>query len=159
MIAVARRHSRIKSYLRDAAGSIAVEAAILLPVLTLLFVGGVDFAGVMIARTELFNAIHAGMLYSMSYPNDLVGVQAAIQNASSTETGAGAINVTAANTCHCIGGSTIAGNCISANCTAGDDYQTLSLSATQNYQLMISFPGLPNSITLSENASVRTTNQ
>jgi Flp pilus assembly protein TadG len=157
---VLRKAVRPISLRRDASGSIALEAAFILPMLTLLFVGVIDFSGAILARTELFNAVHAGMLYSMSYPNDLTGIQTAVQHASSTETGAGAITVTATNACHCLGGGgTLAGNCTDANCATGDDYQMLNVTATQTYQLIVTFPGLPSSITLSENASLRTTNQ
>jgi Flp pilus assembly protein TadG len=151
---------RRPSLRRNACGSIAVEAVFILPMLTLLFVGVIDFSGAILARTELFNAVHAGMLYSMSYPNDLAGIQTAVQNASSKEAGAGNISVTATNACHCVGGAvTLPGNCTEANCVTGDDYQMLSVTATQSYQLMVAFPGLPSSITLTENASLRTTNQ
>lgn len=143
----------------DRKGSIAVEAALIIPTLTFFFCGAVDFGAAMMARTELFNAVHAGMLYALSYPDGLTGVVTAVQQASSSETGAGTISATATSTCHCTDGTTFAGSCsASGACSASkDDYQIISITATQSYKLLISFPGLPSSVTLSENASVRTT--
>ncbi|HVJ32539.1 MAG TPA: TadE/TadG family type IV pilus assembly protein [Terriglobia bacterium] len=144
---------------RDTRGSIAVEAALIIPMLTLLFTGAVDFGAAMMARTELFNAVHAGVLYSLVYPDDLAGAIKAVGQASSLETGADAISATATSSCRCKDGSTVSGSCSTASaCSAsGDDYQIINIVATQNYNLIISFPGLPRSVTLSENATVRTT--
>lgn len=144
----------------DTRGSIAVEAALIIPLLTLLFAGAVDFGAAMMARTELFNAVHAGVLYALVYPDNLAGAITAVGQASSTEAGAGTISATATASCRCKDGTTISGSCSATSaCSASkDDYQIINISATQNYNLLISFPGLPHSVTLKEDATVRTTN-
>ncbi|HEX9448032.1 MAG TPA: TadE/TadG family type IV pilus assembly protein [Dongiaceae bacterium] len=156
---MAGSHHLLRRLRRDVKGSIAVEAALILPVLTLLFVGAVDFGAAMMARTELFNAVHAGMLYALNHPDDLAKTKIAVQQASSTETGAGTMTVTATATCYCVGGASVSGSCTTAVCPGGvrDDYQIVNISATQTYTLLMNFPPLPSSVTLSENATVRTT--
>jgi len=139
-------------------GSIAAEFALLAPLIVTLLICTINYGAAMMARTELFNAVRAGLQYGLIYPTNLTGMQTAVQNASSLETGAGTINVTATNSCYCKDGTVIASNCTSASCGGGDDYQVATISATQTYSYLLQFPGFTTPITFSETASIRNSN-
>jgi len=144
---------------RSTQASVAVEAALIVPVLTLMVVGVINYGGAMIARTELFNAVHAGLQYALFYKTDLDGMKGAALTASSSESTAGSITVTTSATCYCRSGPAEAGYCSGACGTSGGvDYQLATITASQTYSYLLKFPGFPTSITLSESASIRNTN-
>ncbi|HVI89456.1 MAG TPA: TadE/TadG family type IV pilus assembly protein [Dongiaceae bacterium] len=145
----------LRQLCRAQRGSVAVEAAFIAPVIIALLVGTINYGGVMLARTELFNAVHAGLQYALISPTDVDGMKTAAQNASSTETGAGTMTVTTANSCYCADGITVQASGCNGSCTGGDSYQMATITASQDYSYLLHFPGFPTSTTLSETASVR----
>lgn len=153
---------RLRRLLAARRGSIAVEAAFIVPVVVLMMIGVINYGGAMMARTELFNAVHAGLQYALIAPTNTSGMQTAVTNASSKEFGAGSITVTAAISCVCSGGGgTIASSCSTAACptaSGGDGYQLATITATQTYNYLVKFPGFPTSVTFSETASIRNLN-
>jgi len=153
-----RRHFR--RLLRSTRASVAVEAAFITPFLVLMIVGIVNFGGAIMARTELFNAVHAGLQFALAYPGDIDGMKGAALAASSSEHGAGSMTVSTSLSCHCIGSSTaVAGSCDTACTATGVDYQTATITASQTYTYLLTFPGFPTSVNLSESASIRNNNQ
>ena len=98
----------------DRRGSMAVEFALVVPVL-LLFVGGiVDFGRAFYYQTELSQALRSGMQYALKAPTDSAGIAAVIGQSTSLPISVAApvtfcqcydgTNVSCSGTCTVLGG-------------------------------------------------------
>jgi Flp pilus assembly protein TadG len=67
-------------------GAVAVEFALILPVLALLIAGLLDLGNAMELGTELDNAARIGAEYAISFPYDTDGITKAVQHATSDTT-------------------------------------------------------------------------
>lgn len=67
-------------------GAALIEFAIVVPVLTLLSIGAVDYGGAVNVATKLNSAARAGAQYGINHPADACGVYKAVQNATTNAT-------------------------------------------------------------------------
>ncbi len=137
-------------------GASVLEMALLLPVLLLLFVGLIDFGRAYYLSTEVSAAASAGALYgsqNTTAAQDTNGIKTAAL--------AGAPNVsgmtvpTVAIACEC-SGSTASVSCSSPGCSGSShmiEWLTVGTSAT--YKPLLPYPGVPSSITLAGQATLR----
>lgn len=135
---------------RGTRGNVAVELALVLPVLLVILAGLSDLGRGVLASNKLSSAVRAGLDYAQAYPDDGAGIQAVVTAAAAGE----AVIVTATSACECANG--VAGDC-STQCSDGTMPGTyMRIAATQNFSPI--FPALEFALgpTLSASASVRT---
>jgi len=138
-------------------GAIAVELAIIIPLLMLFFVGAFDYARLTQWAMVVANASRAGAQYgaqSQSKAADVAGINARVQ-AEAQEIG-GVDPVTAASTslfCRCA--ETRLTNCNQACNSAGGRSYFVEVTATKLFVPSIPYPGLPASVQLSTGTEFR----
>jgi Flp pilus assembly protein TadG len=119
------------------AGNVAVEFALIAPVLVTLFMGTVDYGLEVYYDAQLTQAVRAGAEYvnNSGHSQDTAGIEAAVQGASSL-TGIAVPAPTASY--QCSDGTAVAGSgSTCANGSATGSYMTIS--ATYTYTSFISF--------------------
>jgi Flp pilus assembly protein TadG len=77
-----RLFQRIEAPIRDMAGNMAVEFALLLPPVLILLGGLIEFGTVMYASSSLESAARAGAHYAFEKGLDKPGIEQAVKNAS-----------------------------------------------------------------------------
>lgn len=141
-------------------GAVAVEMAIVTPVLVLLMLGVLDFGRVMYAAMTVTNAARAGAGYGAQTGGTAVdydGIRAA-SLADATNLPGDAYNtdhvaVTPRRFCRCVGmpGEV---NCIAHGCTGAPEVYVES-TAVRDFHTLVPYPGIPNSVQLSRTAIIR----
>ena len=137
-------------------GSAMVELAVVLPVLVLLAIGVMDYGRVYFTSIAVANAARAGAEWGAfaragSYLED-----ANMQNFAKLDGAEIApITVTSNHVCMC-GGTTV--GCTGTTCPSG--YGTpivlVEVTATKTVALLLRYPGLPPSVTITRTATFRT---
>ena len=153
-----RQESRFRSALRRfrhcQRGVSSVELALVLPFLALLVVAMIDYGTVINYKMQLTNAVRAGTQYAMvrkPVQQDLTGIrQAVFDTAPTDQTGTRAL--TTGFFCECPNGTAI--QC-EAECGTGERGSFVSILLTQQYPLILSYPGLDNPVSLSSEAVIR----
>jgi Flp pilus assembly protein TadG len=138
----------------DDRGNVAIEFAILAPVLIALATGAWDFGNCFIQSERLAGAARAGAQYGIqtaAHATDFAGmVQAARNNASDSDS---ALAVSASQVCFCPGGASVActGNC--AGVPAPSYYAKVVVS--EDYTTLFTYPFVANPISLSTQILMR----
>ena len=141
-----------RSWRRAARGQSFVEFAIVAPVLILLLLAVADFGRVFYVAIALNNAARAGTQYGIQSPAnaaDVTGMQTAAQNDASNISG---VTATASEYCKCPDGSTQACNSTPA---CNDMRVYVEVDTAGVFQTMLSYPGIPASISLRGKSVVR----
>lgn len=143
---IALRHS--------ARGSVSVELAFFIPVAAVLITGAIEFGRLGLEQVRLASAARAGAqygIYDLSSAGDTDGIIEAARLDADDVTNA--LTVTAAQTCRCPDGTEQA---CTISCADGE-YAPLyvEVSVTEAVDLWFGFPGVPSSITLAANSSMR----
>jgi len=132
-------------------GSVAAEFAVVVPVLVLLLVGIFDYGWAVGLSTKLNSAARAGLQYAMKHPTDSAGITYAAQNATSDTTmtvGAPALF------CTC-GSSTATPVPCTSTCAGTTLRYYVSLTTTQSYTPLVSYPGIGGTITMAGSAVIQ----
>jgi len=137
-------------------GASIVEMALLLPILLLLLLGVIDFGRGYYLNTEVSAAASAGALYgaqSTTTAQDTAGIKAAAIADAPNVNGMTVPNVSLA--CQC-SGSTASVSCTSPGCGSSSHIiEWLTVGTTAAYKPLFPYPGIPSSITLNGQATVR----
>jgi|HubBroStandDraft_5_1064220.scaffolds.fasta_scaffold08222_3 Flp pilus assembly protein TadG len=136
--------------LRSESGASIVEFAIVAPFLALLLVGTIDFGRYMYDGILLANAARAGVQYGAQNLQTAVD-STGIQNAAYAD--ASNLTVHATTTTFCKLGV------VATTCSASGAVPYVQVIASGTWSPMISYPGLPASMTLSQTAVMRVENQ
>jgi Flp pilus assembly protein TadG len=135
-------------------GNVAIEFAVLVPILLALMTGAWDFGNCFIQSERLASAARAGAQYGIqtaAHATDFDGmVQAARDNASDADN---ALGVSASQVCFCPDGTSVActGNC--PGVPAPGYYAKLVV--TEDYTTLFSYPFVTNPISLSTQILMR----
>ena len=139
---------------RDEAGSVMVELALLLPVLTLLLLGAMDFSRVFFYAVELGSAVTAGAEYGARNTDTATNYTAI--NSTVTGDAADLTGVSASSTsyCSCPGvGGTVA---CTSNCTGyGKPKMYVSVTGNYTWTSWVNWPGIPHSVALTRTVYMR----
>ena len=138
------KHSRGK---RE--GAVAVEMAVLAPILLLMVIGLLDYAGAIQRSIRLEGAARVGVQTALADPSDLAGIRAATLAASDLE--ADITEITAERICTCGDGTVI--DC--GNVCADGRRVFVDVTVSQPYRTILPYPGLERDLTLSGSASFR----
>lgn len=139
---------RVWGLLRSRRGATAVEFALMVPVLSALFIGLASYGLATTRKMELESAARAGAQYALLDATNTSNIQQAVVD--STNAGITTSDVSVVQSCKCADGTAITcGN----TCTDGSSNQTyMTVTATENYSLLL----ISTTITLTGSAVVRT---
>jgi Flp pilus assembly protein TadG len=134
-------------------GAAAIEFAMVVPILALLFTGVWDFGGGFLQKERLDSAARAGVQYGVqpARATDIAGmIQAARNDAGDA---ADALTVTAQNFCACAGGSTVG---CGATCAGGAlPMGYVRVQVSENFATLVTYPFATNPIPLSSSVTLR----
>jgi Flp pilus assembly protein TadG len=144
----------LKALPKSAAGGAAVELAIVLPVLVLLAIGVSDVGRVFFAGITVANAARAGAQYG-SLDTDHSGDTTQINLAATQDAiSAGAVTVSSRKFCRCDGGEVDCANGL--DCPGYGAYRVyIEVTVSKDVDLIFSWPGLPDAVTLTRTATFR----
>lgn len=137
----------------DRSGASAAEFALIVPLLAVLIAAAIDFGGLISTRLQVASATHAGASYAAAQGFDEDAITTSITEGAS-------IAVTAATpieTCGCPNaatGITVAG-CGTTCPSGGLSGNYVTVSASKDYTLIYSWPGLSNPVNVVSTAAVR----
>ncbi|MEO5589049.1 MAG: TadE/TadG family type IV pilus assembly protein [Gemmatimonadaceae bacterium] len=148
---------RLKAFVPSELGGAMVELAVVLPVLILIAIGVMDYGRVYAASVAISNAARAGAEYASQTPANS-GDQTAVKQFTAqegAEAGLVIANVVSNRVCRCSGSATQI-NCVTGTCGGyGAVQQFEEVIATRAVPLLLRYPGLPASITISRTAVFR----
>lgn len=136
-------------------GVSAIEFAVVASLLAALAIGIIDFGLVLLTQMEVGNAARAGAEYAQANGYNSANITSAVQNATNLSVSAspapsefyGCPNATSG-----VSPVSQGTTCPSTNATAGT---YVTVSATTNYTMIVTFFGISNPMTLNASATVR----
>ena len=140
---------------KSESGGALVELAVVLPVLILIAVGVMDYGRVYYTSVTVVNAARAGAEWGAYGMTGSVNNDAQMQSFAQLEGAeAGSINVTSGHVCRC------SPNGATTSCTTscggyGNPQVYVTVTATKTVSLLLRYPGLPATITISRSATFR----
>jgi Flp pilus assembly protein TadG len=149
---VLRRHIQ---FWRSERGGALVELAVVLPVLVLIAIGVMDYGRVYYTSVTVANAARAGAEWGAYGRAGSSTADADIQNFAKIEGAeAGTLTVTSSTVCRC--SPTAATISCSNSCGGyGAPQVYVTATATKSVALILKYPGLPASVTISRSATFR----
>jgi Flp pilus assembly protein TadG len=130
----------VRELLRDCRGAVAVEFALVTPILLLILLHVVDLGMAFHEKMETEVAARAGFQYALFDKDDATGIRNAVTSATDLPPEELTVNVT--SFCQCADGS--AATCGDV-CTAGDFPGTyVQVSVTKDFSAVLSLYGLPS---------------
>ena len=117
--------------LRDRRGVSALELALLGPLLALMILGAVDLGGAVQQGLLLRQAVRAGALYAVQWPNDTTGITNAITAALPSPYQDAAVSTSSSCACWSSSSGIVAQP--SCTCTTGTLQTYVTLSASRPY--------------------------
>ncbi|GGA61224.1 hypothetical protein GCM10011507_10900 [Edaphobacter acidisoli] len=149
--------SMLRRSLLGDAGQALVELALVVPLLTLLFVGAAEVGRIAYASIEVNNAARAGVAYA-SQSHTTASDTANITLAATTEApDVQGMTVSESNSCTCSDGTSI--TCVTAgsNCISPARInEFVQVNTTATISTSFHFPGIPSTLTLRGLAIMRT---
>ncbi len=139
-------------------GSSLVELAFLLPLLSFLLLGVIDFGRAYYLSIEVTNAAYAGAEYGTQYPSDTTGMTTAANN-DAHDISAG-VSPVATYGCECsdLSGTASASCATQPTCTGGATVVSyVKVTTSYTYNTMFHWPGIPSSFALTGSAKMRAT--
>lgn len=144
---------RLRRLHRSEHGGAMLELAVVLPVLILIAIGVMDYGRVYFTSIAVANAARAGAEYGVSSTGNQ-NDQTSIQNFAKLD-GAevGTMTVTSNTVCKC--GATVVA-CSGTTCGGyGVPRVYVQVTASKDVALLLKYPGLPTTVTISRTATFR----
>jgi len=140
---------------RSERGGALVELAVVLPVLVLIAIGVMDYGRVYYTSVTVANAARAGAEWGAYGKAGSSTDDANIQNFAKIEGAeAGTLTVTSSHVCRCSPtGGTV--SCANSCGGYGAPQVYVTATATKSVALILRYPGLPASVTISRSATFR----
>jgi Flp pilus assembly protein TadG len=133
-------------------GASLVEFGLMLPFLTLLLLGVMDYGRALYVNVEVSNAAYTGALYGTQNYSDTTGMQnAALGDAPDITS----ITATAAYGCECSDGSNAVAGCSSQPTCSVNVVNYVQVTTAATYKPMFPWPGVPASIAMQGSAKFR----
>ncbi len=143
-----------RSFVRCVRASVAVELALLTPVLLFMLIGLIDFGGAIHERMQLTSAARAGVQFAIQSSgnvDDTAGILLAVSRAG--ELVDANITITTFQFCGCPDGS--AASC-GGTCGGGGQAGTyVSVTVVEQFKTLLTYPGISNPIALEGEAVFR----
>lgn len=148
-----RTHRPLSQLFRDTMGGSLVELALLVPLLMLMLAGAVDLGRAYYLAMEITGAAESAATYGIQNPTDTAGIQSAAQ-VDAPEVP----NLTVGTPqygCECSDGSSYSENCSIAPTCANNLVYTMKVNVSTNYSLLLPWPSLSPSFSISRSAEMR----
>jgi len=138
-------------------GESLVELALVLPFLSLLLIGVIDFGRAYYFSIEVAGAAHTGALYGTQNPTDTPGmVSAALGDAPDvTSVPAMAMTATATYGCECSDGTSAVALCATQPSCGVNVVNYVQVTTSATYTPLFHWPGIPASFPLQGQARLR----
>lgn len=139
-------------------GNALLELALVIPMLTLMLVGVMDFARILYTGVTLAGAAHAGADFasqSLTAAGNSAGIAAAV---SSDSVDVRSVAATSVQKCFCQatgGGTLTAAGCGASACPSGGPLVYVTVTARTTFKTLVNWPGIPASSLVSQSATVR----
>jgi Flp pilus assembly protein TadG len=146
-----RALSRFGWAISERGGSL-VEFALVLPVLTLLLVGVIDFGRAYYLNVEVSNAAYTGAMYGTQNNTDTTGMQNAATGDAVDVSG---MTATASYGCECSDGSSPVVSCSTQPTCATNVVDYVQVTTSYTYKPMFPWPGIPSSLAMQGFARLR----
>lgn len=137
------------------AGGVAVEGALLAPIIMTMAAGVADYGFSVQDKMRLVNAVRAGTQYAMRDYENFGAIQRAViesLNAGRSPEANADVDVTVLLTCECPGSG--AGDC-DDTCDTGTRQVRVTVAAERPYHWMMDYPAIANPTTLHAEATIR----
>ena len=137
-------------------GGAIIELAVALPLLILICIGVMDFGRVYFTSVAVANAARAGAEWGITYPQSTPFQATNQQNFAKLDGAeAGAITVTSSTECKC--GTTTVACSSTTDCGGGFGVPAIwvTVTASKTVSMLLSYPGLANSILITRTATFR----
>ena len=138
-------------------GGSLLELALVLPFLSLLLIGVIDFGRAYYFSIEVAGAAHTGALYGTQNPTDTTGMQnAALGDAPDvTSVPAMAMTATATYGCECSDGTSAVALCATQPSCGVNVVNYVQVTTSATYTPLFHWPGIPASFPLQGQARLR----
>ena len=138
-------------------GAALVELAVVIPLLVLILVGTVDFARVFYTTMELTNAARAGAQYGGTKLSNSANSAAIQSYAISAAPDIAPVTASASSVCWCAtDAGAFSGVGCGSSCPSGQHLVvSVTVTATQQFNTVTLFPGIPHTLSLSRVATMR----
>lgn len=134
----------------DRAGNVAVEFALVCPVVLMLLAGIVDYGLAINSKMNLSSAVRAGLQHAMQDGVGLVQVEQSVLSALNGNTEDAAVTTT--QICECPDGSAV--DCFDT-CPSGRRRTFIRIEASRPHATLMSWPGIESPTQLEVTARVR----
>jgi Flp pilus assembly protein TadG len=160
-----QRNTRLLRYPapRTDAGQALVELALVLPFLILLLIGALEFGVISYAAIEVSNAAEAGALYGSQNRANAANTAGMIQAAKNDASNLVTVTATPTTSCAC---QSAAGTYTTLSCAATTSCVTpsqvvewVTVNTSSTIDPTFHYPGLPTSLTLHGQATMRVAQQ
>lgn len=133
-------------------GSSLLETALLLPMILLMVAGAIDFGRGYAVAIQVASAAQAGALYGVQNPGDTTGME----NAATLDApGLTTLTTSATYGCECYDGSSAVPDCTAPPTCANNYVNYASVTASATYTPLLSYPGIPKTLTLTNTVRLR----
>ena len=136
-------------------GSSLVELAIILPVLSLLFLGVADFGQAYYMAIEVSHAADSAALYGSQDPIDIAGMKSLAVLDAPDVPNFSTSSVTVTHGCECSDGSSPVPSCTTAPTCSANVVNYVQVNTSVPFRLFFPTTGIPASITLTGSAKMR----
>jgi Flp pilus assembly protein TadG len=146
-------------------GGALLELAIVIPFMLILVVGTVDFGRIFYKSMAVAQAARAGAEYgaqSMTTVDDTTAIKNAAKNAVASDFPLLSSDLTIAKNCECATDAGVfsptspANTCDGSGCISTQHtVVTVSVQATKTFSTIVSYPRIPNSVTITRTTKIR----
>ncbi|MEE8168956.1 MAG: TadE/TadG family type IV pilus assembly protein [Phycisphaerae bacterium] len=141
------------AHLRCTRGAVALEFALLIPVLLIMLLGAIDFGMVINEKMKLASAARSGVQFAVqntANAQDAAAIQLAVTNASGLDPAD--FTITSLQFCECAEGAVVA---CDGSCAIGTPRVAVTVTVQENFQTLFTYPGIANPYPLSEQTTMR----
>jgi Flp pilus assembly protein TadG len=155
LLSASRRPRALWARLRgEDRGIAAVELALIAPILALIIIAIVDFGMAFTRQMTLANGVRAGVQYAM-VRRPVQGDIDAIRQTVADNAYVPLANATVTWVCECSDDGSNAPNCSVDDCSGADVNHSLDIGVTDQFELILSYPGINNPVTLGDTVLLR----
>lgn len=149
-MSIAMRLAMLRSAARCKRGAIAVEFALIAPVLAALALGLFEYFGATHQAMQLASAARAGAEYAMSYPSDSAGIEQAVLG--SGQLAAAGLTIAVNQVCECPDRTSVA---CTDTCGGNLSNVFIQVALSQPAKSILTSSGVMSGYTLSSSATLR----
>ena len=138
---------------RKQTGQAATEVALISPVMIVMLLGTMDFGRLFFDAIGVAGAVRSGLQYATLKKDNATDTAGIVNAAQQDATNTNGVTVATTSYCECSDGSAI--SCALACPGAVNPQLYVQVKATKTFHTMVAYPGIPNSVNLSQQGVMR----